>query len=294
MAAILTLVPNLLRIRVEPSDNTYYMEFYDSGSATWKVIEQYSMETQKSDIDYVISKDTPAVILEDTASGGVERRLASKGGSARVLDETGADVMDLESHASRHASGGADPIPDGGIATSQLADGAVTEVKIADGAVATAKIADGAVATAKIADGAVTEAKVADGAVTRAKTNILGYQIVKTASPTPGTGGSYGDAVDITPATNKTIVPLFIKTTTGGTYATGETVTIRITVTFSDGTTASVTKDHTATGDIWLSDSEVASLMKDGVYVSKISVDSTSDQSSTSVTTDVTVYGIEI
>ena len=284
MAAILTLVPNLLRIRVEPSNNTYYMEFYDSGSATWKVIEQYSMETQKSDIDYVISKDTPAVILEDTASGGVERRLASKGGSARVLDDTGADVMDLESHASRHASGGADPIPDGGIATSQLADGAVTEVKIADGAVA----------TAKIADGAVTEAKVAEGAVTRAKTNILGYQIVKTASPTPGTGGSYGSAVDITPATNKTIVPLFIKTTTGGTYATGETVTIRITVTFSDGTTASVTKDHTATGDIWLSGSEVASLMKDGVYVSKISVDSTSDQSSTSVTTDATVYGIEI
>jgi len=284
MAAIITLIPNLLRIRVESSDNTYYMEFYDSGSATWKVIQQFSMETQTSDIDYIISKDTPAFIAKDTASGGVERRYASKDGSARVLDETGADVMDLESHASRHASGGADPIPDGGIATSQLADGAVTEVKIADGAVA----------TAKIADGAVTEAKVADGAITRAKTNILGYQIVKTASPTPGTGGSYGTAVDITPATNKTIVPLFIKTTTGGTYATGETITIRITVTFSDGTTASVTKDHTATGDIWLSDSEVASLMKDGVYVSKISVDSTSDQSSTSVTTDVTVYGIEI
>ena len=284
MAAILTLVPNLLRIRVEPSDNTYYMEFYDSGSATWKVIEQYSMETQKSDIDYVISKNTPAVILEDTASGGVERRLASKGGSARVLDDTGADVMDLEAHASRHASGGADPIPDGGIATSQLADGAVTEVKVADGAIT----------TAKLADGAVTEVKIGDGAVTRAKTNILGYQLVKTASPTPGTGGSYGSAVDITPATNKTIVPLFIKTTTGGTYATGETVTIRITVTFSDGTTANVTKNHTATGDIWLSGSEIASLMADGVYITKISIDSTSDQASTSVTTEATIYAIEI
>jgi len=219
MAAILTLVPNLLRIRVEPSDNTYYMEFYDSGSATWKVIEQYSMETQTSDIDYIISKDTPAFIAKDTASGGVERRYASKGGSAKVLDENENTVIDLE---------------------------------------------------------------------------VIRKHFVKTASPTPGTGSSYGTAVDITPSTNKSILPLQIKTTTGGTYATGETVTIRITVTFSDGTIASVTKDHTATGDIWLSDSEVASLMKDGVYVSKISVDSTSDQSSTSVTTDVTVYGIEI
>jgi len=219
MAAILTLVPNLLRIRVDSSNNTYYMEFYDSGSATWKVIEQYSIETQKSDIDYTISKDTPAVILEDTASGGVERRYASSGGSAKVLDDTGATVIDLEA---------------------------------------------------------------------------IKKHLVKTASPTPGTGGSYGTAVDITPSTNKSILPLQIKTTTGGTYATGETVTIRITVTFSDGTTASVEKPHTATGDIWLSGSEIASLMKDGVYITKISIDSASDQSSTSVTTDVTIYGIEL
>ena len=219
MAAILTLVPNLLRIRVDSSNNTYYMEFYDSDSATWKVIEQYSIETQKSDIDYTISKDTPAVILEDTASGGVERRYASSGGSAKVLDNTGATVIDLEA---------------------------------------------------------------------------IKKHLAKLVSPTPGTGGSYGTAVDITPSTNKSILPLQIKTTTGGTYATGETVTIRITVTFSDGTTASVEKSHTATGDIWLSGSEIANLMKDGVYITKISVDSASDQSSTSVTTDVIIYGIEL
>ncbi|MCD6081070.1 MAG: hypothetical protein J7J54_06455 [Candidatus Omnitrophica bacterium] len=219
MAAILTLVPNLLRIRVESSSNTYYLEFYDSDAADWKSIQQYSMETQKSDIDYVISKDTPAVILEDTASGGVERRLASKGGSAKILDENENTIIDLEA---------------------------------------------------------------------------IKKHFVKTASPTPGTGGSYGAAVELTPSTNLSILPLQIKTTTGGTYATGETVTIRITVTFSDGTTASVTKSHTATGDIWLSGSEIASLMADGVYITKISIDSTSDQASTSVTTEATIYAIEI
>ena len=73
-------------------------------------------------------------------------------------------------HASTHASGGADPIPAGGIAGTQIADGAITTAKIADASVTTAKLADTSVTTAKLADGSVTTVKIADGAVTFAKT----------------------------------------------------------------------------------------------------------------------------
>jgi len=130
--------------------------------------------------------------------------------------------------------------------------------------------------------------------IDRSQIRPLGFLWVKTASPTPGTGGAYGSAVSLTPATNKSIVPLMIKLSWGGTFATGETVTIRITVSFSDGTTATFTKSATTTGDYWLTDAEKASLFKDGVYITRIAVDSSSSATSTSVTTSATIYGIEI
>jgi len=132
------------------------------------------------------------------------------------------------------------------------------------------------------------------GSIDRSQIKPLGFLWVKTASPTPGTGGAYGSAVSLTPASNKSIVPLMIKLSWGGTFASGETVTIRITVSFSDGTTVSFTKSATATGDYWLTDAEKASLFKDGVYITRIAVDSSSSASSTSVTTSATIYGIEI
>ena len=132
------------------------------------------------------------------------------------------------------------------------------------------------------------------GSIDRSQIRPLGFLWVKTASPTPGTGGAYGSAVSLTPATNKSIVPLMIKLSWGGTFRTGETVTIRITVSFSDGTTATFTKSATATGDYWLTDAEKASLFKDGVYITRIAVDSSSSATTTSVTTSATIYGIEI
>lgn len=39
----------------------------------------------------------------------------------KIVDPTGADIMDLEAHASRHAAGGADPLPDNSIVDSMIA-----------------------------------------------------------------------------------------------------------------------------------------------------------------------------
>ena len=132
------------------------------------------------------------------------------------------------------------------------------------------------------------------GSIDRSQIKPLGYLLVKTASPTPGTGGVYGVVVSLTPTTNKSIVPLMIKLSWGGTFTTGENVTIRITVYFSDNTTAVFTKSATEVGDYWLTDDEKSTLFKDNVYITKIDVDSSSTATSTSVTTSVTIYGIEI
>jgi hypothetical protein len=64
---------------------------------------------------------------------------------------------------------------------------------IAPGSVTMDKLADGAVTTPKIADGTITTDKIAVGAITTDKTANLGVLRVWTASPTPGTGGAYGD-----------------------------------------------------------------------------------------------------
>jgi len=117
---------------------------------------------------------------------------------------------------------------------------------------------------------------------------------VKSAAPTVGTGGVYGAAVDIEPAANKSILPLQVKTSTAGTFGTGETVTVRVTATFSDGTTASVTKTHSAAGDIWFAEADLAGLMKDGAYITKLSVDATSSAATTAVIASVDVYGLQV
>jgi hypothetical protein len=150
------------------------------------------------------------------------------------------------------------------------------------------------ITSSDIGSAQVTTTNIADGAVTPAKTANLGVLRVWTASPTPGTGSAYGSAVALKPSANKAMVPLWIVLTWGGTFATGETVTIRLTVKFSDGTTATFTKSGTATGSYWLADSDKSSLWKDSVYITEIDVDSSSSATSTSVTTSASIYGLEL
>jgi len=117
---------------------------------------------------------------------------------------------------------------------------------------------------------------------------------VKRASPTPGVGGAYGTAVALKPGAMRGVVPLSASLTWGGTFGTGETVTIRLTAKFSDGTSANITRSATATGTVLLNNADLQGLFKDGVYITEIDVDSSSSASSTSVTTSATIYGIEI
>jgi len=156
------------------------------------------------------------------------------------------------------------------------------------------QISDNVIYSRMIADGEVKTADIGDAQVTTAKTANLGVLWVKSASPTPGTGGAYGTAVALNPPANKSIVLLSAKLSWGGTFATGETVTIRLMAKFSDNTTASITKSATATGDVYLNPADLQGLMKDGVYITEIDVDSSSSATSTTVTTSATVFGLSL
>jgi len=131
--------------------------------------------------------------------------------------------------------------------------------------------------------------------INRTQIGALGVFNVATASPTPGTGGTYGAAVAISPATKgKSLVPLTATLTWEGTFASGETVTISITATYNDGTTASVTKSATAAGSVSLNPADLSSLYANGKYITQLSIASSSSATSTSVTTTVTIYSLEI
>ena len=113
----------------------------------------------------------------------------------------------------------------------------------------------------------------------------------KTLSPTPGTGDSYGDEVEYD-KTCGAIVLLGGEIEFGGTFATGETATVKITAYYNDGTSANIEKSATATGTTVLTLGDILDLVKDGKYIYKIGASSKSDQSSTSVTTSVSIYGL--
>jgi hypothetical protein len=188
--------------------------------------------------EYQLIEETANVVKLKNVIDGVDYATFD---STTIKDAGG---VALNSHASRHAYGGADALPAASIDRSQC--------------------------------------------------KPFGIEKQWSASPTPGTGGAYGSAVALTPASNKSIVPLMVKLTWGGTFAAGETVTIRLTVKFSDGSTKTFTKSGTATGDYWLTDADKASIWGNNVYVTEIDVDSSSSAASTSVTTSATIYGIEI
>jgi hypothetical protein len=124
--------------------------------------------------------------------------------------------------------------------------------------------------------------------------SLIAKLLLKSVSPTLGTGGALGSAVSITPDSGFTrIVPLGIKIDVGGTFASGETVTVRITFVFDDGTNLYVDKSFTATGTTYLTDADFFSLWKNGVGITRINVQAGSSASTTSVTVTVTVRGVQ-
>jgi len=112
-------------------------------------------------------------------------------------------------------------------------------------------------------------------------------------TPTPGTSGTYGTIIIESPEENRGWIILMVKMQWTGEFSPNEEVKIRIIVTFSDNTTAQLEKSSTGTGEVWLSQGEVASLWKDGAVVKKIEVSSASSMSTTRVGTIALIHCIE-
>jgi hypothetical protein len=124
-----------------------------------------------------------------------------------------------------------------------------------------------------------------------------GYAFIsKTGSSvSAGTSGSYGSESSVSPDTGyNSIIPFKVRAIVGGTFASGETVTIRFRFYWSDSTTTDVTTSATATGNYDLDLPTIALNLKNGVYCTKITVAGASSASSTSVTLQCAVYGVQV
>lgn len=114
----------------------------------------------------------------------------------------------------------------------------------------------------------------------------------KSASPTVATStGTPTEVTVVEPDTNHLqVIPLGGSITLSG-LATGETVTVTIIAHYSDGTTGSISK--TLSGNADLTTSDINSLIKDGVYITKIGAEAQSSNTSTSATCTVQISAMQ-
>jgi hypothetical protein len=105
-----------------------------------------------------------------------------------------------------------------------------------------------------------------------------------------GVNGAYGSAKEIFSRSGVITYPR-VKITWGGTFGTGETVTVKVEAVYSDNTTAYVEKSATSTGSLWLTDDDILSLITQGKDIVKLNVYAKSSAASTSVTVTVDAYG---
>jgi len=141
---------------------------------------------------------------------------------------------------------------------------------------------------------------------------------IYSASVTPGTGGAYGSAVTLFSNVNQNlrqmIVPLFLSITWGGTFASGETVSVEVNFTIAYNTnspttlgTATLTASATSPGTQNFGCAQIYAVIAPYLnsnynynpntkasysqYISQITATAASNASSTSVTVTVTVVG---
>jgi len=139
---------------------------------------------------------------------------------------------------------------------------------------------------------------------------------IYSGSPTPGTGGAYGSAVTLfsnSSTPRNMIVPLFLSITWGGTFASGETVSVNVNFTVVYGTnspttlgTGTLTASATSTGTQNFGCAQIYAVIApylnsnynygpggsyNNQYISQITAAAASSASSTSVTVSVTVVG---
>jgi len=139
---------------------------------------------------------------------------------------------------------------------------------------------------------------------------------IYSGSPTPGTGGAYGSAVTLfsnSSTPRNMIVPLFLSITWGGTFASGETVSVEVSFTIVYGTstpttlgTGTLTASATSTGTQNFGCAQIYAAIApylnsnynygpggsyNNQYISQITAAAASSASSTSVTVTVTIVG---
>jgi hypothetical protein len=131
------------------------------------------------------------------------------------------------------------------------------------------------------------------GSNTIVKDNI-GYDTenfkVTGVSISVGTGGAYGSASAVQTPSGRVTYPR-VKITWGGTFGTGETVTVKVEAVYTDGSTAYIEKSATTTGSLWLTDDDIISLITQGKDIVKLNVYAKTNLSSTTVTVTVDAYG---
>ena len=87
------------RIRVDDAANKYYIEFYNSTTAAWEVVEQISTVNKLIEIletitqDVTIKKDTPALRLTGTESGAKDISIRENAGLIEMYDEAAAKLV---------------------------------------------------------------------------------------------------------------------------------------------------------------------------------------------------------
>jgi hypothetical protein len=100
------------------------------------------------------------------------------------------------------------------------------------------------------------------------------------------TANTYGPATDINPTDGYSALEtlVHIALTSGGTFG-AETLSVRVTAKFSDGTTASVEKTFVATGgETALTNAELHDMMKEGVGIYSLAIDAKSTIPSSTAT----------
>jgi len=115
--AIFELVKNFLRLRSDETSGKLYLEWLNTDTGKWEVKEQWDANSGDRDVfgkllvDLVVNKNVPAVRLTGTETNAKDLSIRENAGKTEIYDKaTDSVVMTLESHQSRHASGGADEI----------------------------------------------------------------------------------------------------------------------------------------------------------------------------------------
>lgn len=95
MDPILHLVTNKVRLRQDTAAGKVYLEKFENGAWVPKAtFVDYATEQQEIFGDLLLEKNTPAVILSDTATGGVKLRIYNAGGDLIIQYWNGSDWVD--------------------------------------------------------------------------------------------------------------------------------------------------------------------------------------------------------